>query len=110
MEDRLAQTELSGLELSARVNDCFSAVNQRPDLGPTVHSESSRTGHDCRSPGSRIDGVCFTASRRVSLLLEMVFKQSKLLLAVGCQCLAWPILSLTVLRILLFFSVLKNTS
>lgn len=43
-------------------------VNQRPDLGPAVHCEPPRTGHDCRSPGRGIDGFCFAASRRVSLL------------------------------------------
>lgn len=51
-------------------SDCFSVVHQRPDLGPAVHCESSRTGHDCRSPGSGIDGFCFAASGRVSLLVR----------------------------------------
>lgn len=64
------QLELSGIDLWAHVNDFFSLVNQRPDLGPAVHCESSRTGHDCRSPGSGIDGFCFAASRRVSLLFR----------------------------------------
>lgn len=35
-----------------------------------MHCEPSRTGHDCRSSGSGIDGFCFAASRRVSLLFR----------------------------------------
>lgn len=65
----MRQLELNGIEHSAHTNDCFFAVNQRPDLGPAVHCESSRIGHDCRSPGRGIDGICFAASRRVSLLV-----------------------------------------
>ena len=61
------QLALGGTELCIHVSDCFSVVNQRPDLGPAVHCESSGTGHDCRSPGGGIDGFRFAASRRVSL-------------------------------------------
>lgn len=48
------------LELSVFV------VHQGSDTGSAVHSQSARTGHDGWSACSGINGVCFTASRRVS--------------------------------------------
>jgi len=60
------QLTLGGTDLCIHVHDCFSTVNQRPDLGPAVHCEPSRTSHDRRSPGGGVDGFRFAASRRVS--------------------------------------------